>query len=139
MSAEDYYFIALGYPQRMMQSSHLSGAWEEQDTAGAVKGQEVLPSNKSINSAPNKTRSSVVSDLSNRSEKITTMRHANFTEASRFHANQVESGLPRNSQGFLAWAPVLVTGPVRPEYGPMKSGIQTYIDDGRAGSAGVQE
>lgn len=60
-------------------------------------------------------------------------------EASRLHVKRVESGLPRNSQGFLAWAPVLVTGPVRPEDGPMKSGIQTYIDDGRAGGAGVQE
>lgn len=52
MSAEDYYFIALGYPQRMMQSSHLSGAWEEQDTAGAVKGQEVLPSNSKFSVSP---------------------------------------------------------------------------------------
>lgn len=43
MSAEDYHFIALGYPQRMMQSSHLSGAWDEQHTAGAVKVQEVPP------------------------------------------------------------------------------------------------
>lgn len=45
MSAEDYHFIALGYPQRMMQSSHFSEAWEEQHTAGAVKGQEVPPHN----------------------------------------------------------------------------------------------
>ncbi|CAI7653184.1 unnamed protein product [Penicillium discolor] len=73
MSAEDYHFIALGYPRRMMQSSHFPGAWEEQDTVGAVKGQEVRPTNKSISSALNKTRCSVVSDLSDRSENITTV------------------------------------------------------------------
>ena len=60
-------------------------------------------------------------------------------EASRLHANRVESGLPRNSQGLLACVPVFVTGLVRPEDGAIKSGIQTYIDDGRAGRAGVQE
>lgn len=46
-------------------------------------------------------------------------------EASRLQTNLADSSLPQNSQGFLAWAPVLV--------------IQPHMDDGRARSAGVQE
>jgi hypothetical protein len=38
MSAENYHFISLGYPQRMMQSSRPSGAQREKETAGDVGG-----------------------------------------------------------------------------------------------------
>lgn len=46
-------------------------------------------------------------------------------EASRLQTDRADSGLPQNSQGFMAWASVLVNQP--------------HMDDGRAGSAGVQE
>jgi hypothetical protein len=45
MSTEDYHFIALGYPQRMMQPSYLSWAQKEKGTAGAVIKQEVRAAN----------------------------------------------------------------------------------------------
>jgi adenylate kinase family enzyme len=49
MSAENYHFISLGYPQRMMQSPRPSEAQREKQTAGDVGGKELSPTNAVVN------------------------------------------------------------------------------------------
>ncbi|KAJ5603185.1 hypothetical protein N7537_006141 [Penicillium hordei] len=105
MSTEDYHFIALGYPQRMMQPSYLSWAQKEKGTAGAVIKQEVRAANAAIetinSAAPDPTRSSIASDILHRSEKSTMMTYQ--AEISRLRANRRGSGFQsRRNQGFLA-------------------------------------
>jgi hypothetical protein len=49
MSAENYHFISLGYPQRMMQSPRPSEAQREKQTAGDVGGKDLSPTNAVVN------------------------------------------------------------------------------------------
>ncbi|CAG8895597.1 unnamed protein product [Penicillium egyptiacum] len=165
ISAENYHFIALGYPQRMMQSSHLSEVQRGQETAGAVAKQGVSPFNAVVNdtgsldnSVPDPmdiTRSSIASDISHQTEKSTTVSHQSERdvkgtshvaqefqdETSRLRPNNRQSDFQsRHKESFYHWTPILVANnPVRPEDDPIKSDITTRARDGSTGSSGIPQ
>ncbi|KAJ5796841.1 uncharacterized protein N7518_005381 [Penicillium psychrosexuale] len=159
MSAENYHFIALGYPQRMMNSSYLSEAQRGQEAAGFVGEQAANPFNTGVNQPLNSvpdpmdmTRSSIA-DLSHQTEKSTMVSYQNErdiketshvaeefqTETTRLRPNRRQVSLQsRRKQGFSGRTPILMANnPVRSDDNPVKSNVPTHIDDGGAGSLDI--
>ncbi|KGO75851.1 hypothetical protein PITC_032970 [Penicillium italicum] len=148
MSAENYHFIALGYPQRMMQPT--TGAMGKED---AIMEPDTGSLDTAVPDPTDLTRTSVASDLSHQSEKSTTMLSQGEgdikgspdgakefqDETARLRSSFRDSDLQSHGkQGSSGWAPIwLAYDPVRSEDQPIKSDVPTHIDDGGTGSSDV--
>ncbi|KAI1831405.1 hypothetical protein DTO006G1_7312 [Penicillium roqueforti] len=153
VSAENYHFIALGYPQRMMNFSYLSEAQRVQEAAGAVREQDANPFNDGVdqplNSAPDPmdmTRSSIA-DLLRQTEKSAMVSYQRTchvaeefqAETTRLRPNHRQVSLQSHrKQGFSSRTPILMANnPVRSEDNLIRSDVPTHIDDRGAGSLDI--
>ncbi|CAI7569857.1 unnamed protein product [Penicillium glandicola] len=154
MSAENYHFIALGYPQRMMQLSYMPVAQREEETVEVVENQDISPFNAAVkhtealnNPVPDPmdmARSSAASDLSHQSEKSIKLSEQSEVdikvasdvaqefeaETARRRPDHREAAFQsQHKQGFSGWTPILVlNNPIRPEDDPIKGDLPTHID-----------
>ncbi|KAF3028904.1 hypothetical protein E8E15_008589 [Penicillium rubens] len=103
MSAENYHFISLGYPQRMMQSSRPSEAQREKETAGDVGGRT-----NSLTSEDDPTRSDITtraqdgSTGSSDGPKPSQPDGSNPTNKGKQPAAPVR---PKKQNVFIPWTP----------------------------------
>ncbi|KAJ5360151.1 hypothetical protein N7517_009342 [Penicillium concentricum] len=151
LSAENYHFIKMGYPQRMIQ----------QEVDEMVGIQDVSPvsvimdqsRNNPVPAPIDKTLTSPASDLSPHPDKSTTVSGESKkdikgisqvteefqAETARHRSNSRRSDShPRRKQGFSGWTPVLVAdSPVRSADYPAKPDFPAHMNDGSINDGGT--